>query len=174
MIAMLAFGLGVVAGSRSLLAPAAVSWGISRGWLVVPEARLKLLAHPLAPKILTALALGELVGDKLPKTPSRTNPGPFAARVMSGALCGAAVGSAGGSLRMGMVAGAAGGAVGTLALRSLRGLLAGAFGRDLPAALLEDATAIGGGLLLVRRARAVRPITPWEKVATPVMRLLHL
>src|SRR6185503_16142583 len=159
MIAMLAFGLGVVAGSRSLLAPAAVSWGISRGWLVVPEPRLKLLAHPLAPRILTALALGELVGDKLPTTPSRTNPGPFAARVMSGALCGAAIGSAGGSLSKGLIAGAAGGAVGTLALRALRGLLAGALGRDLPAALLEDAAAIGGGLLLVHRARGVRPPT---------------
>ena len=174
MIAMLAFGLGVVAGSRSLLAPAAVSWGISRGWLVVPEPRLKLLAHPLAPKVLTAFALGELVGDKLPKTPSRTNPGPFAARVMSGALCGAAVGSAGGSVQMGMIAGAAGGAVGTLALRALRGLLAGAFGRDLPAAVLEDAAAIGGGLLLVHQVRGARSQTPWEKLTAPVTRRLHL
>jgi uncharacterized membrane protein len=171
---MLAFGLGVVAGSRSLLAPAAVSWGISRGWLTVPEPRLRLLANPLAPKILTALALGELVGDKLPKTPSRTNSGPFAARVMSGALCGAAVGSAGGSVKMGMIAGAAGGAVGTFALRALRGLLASAFGRDLPAALLEDAAAIGGGLLLVHEARTVRPPTSLEKVTAPLTRLLHL
>jgi len=174
MVGLLAFGLGVVAGSRSLLAPAAVSWGISRGWLVVPEPRLKLLAHPLAPKILMALALGELVGDKLPTTPSRTNPGPFAARVMSGALCGAAIGSAGGSLRTGLIAGAAGGAVGTLALRALRRLLAGVLGRDLPAALLEDAAAIGGGLILVHQARGVRSQTPWEKFTAPVTRLLHL
>jgi uncharacterized membrane protein len=151
-----------------------VSWGISRGWLVVPEPRLKLFAHPLASKVLTALALCELAGDKLPQTPSRTNPAPFAARVMSGALSGAAIGSAGGSLKMGLIAGAAGGAVGTLALRALRGLLAGALGRDLPAALLEDGAALGGGLLLVHRASAIRPITPWQKVTAPVTRLLHL
>jgi uncharacterized membrane protein len=170
---LLAFGLGVVAGSRTFLAPTAVSWGISRGWLSVPEPRLSLLGHPLAPKVLTGLALGELVGDKLPATPSRTNAAPFAARVISGALSGAAIGSAGGALLPGLLAGAVGAGVGTLGLRATRGKLAGLLGRDLPAALLEDSAAIAGGLVLIRKARALRAPSAWDKVAAAVPRMLH-
>lgn len=37
----------------------------------------------------TVLALGELVGDKLPRTPDRTSPGPLLARLTMGGLGGA-------------------------------------------------------------------------------------
>jgi len=48
------------------------------------------LSFAAAVNILTALALAELVADKLPKTL-----GPFATRIVLGAFCGAAVGAAG-------------------------------------------------------------------------------
>ena len=42
-----------------------------------------------------------------------------------------------------------GAVVGTLGGAEARGRLATAFGKDLPAALIEDAVAITGGLLIV-------------------------
>lgn len=50
------------------------------------------------PYILTVLAIGELINEKLPKTPSRKAPVPFAARVVTGALSGSAIGAPGGAL----------------------------------------------------------------------------
>jgi uncharacterized membrane protein len=101
------------------------------------------------------LALGELVADKLPTTPSRKLPGPFAGRILSGALCGGAIGAGSGSLvngaigAIGAVMGAIGGVTGTLGGYAFRARLATAFGKDLPAALVEDAIAIGGAVLIL-------------------------
>ena len=43
--------------------------------------------------IFTVLAVGELINDKLPKTPARTAPPIFAARIATGGLAGAALGA---------------------------------------------------------------------------------
>jgi uncharacterized membrane protein len=150
---LLAVKIGLVAGSRSLLAPTAMSWGASMGWITIRDRRLAFLGKPITPKILTVLALGELVGDKLPATPSRTTPPPFAARIVFGALSGYLIGQ----LRKGAVAGLLGGClgavVGTLGGRAARGWLADAFGRDWPAAVLEDSVAMLSALLVVGLAR---------------------
>jgi uncharacterized membrane protein len=89
----------------------------------------------------------------LPKTPSRKVPIQFGTRIVAGALAGAALGTPAGMLVAGLVAGAVGAVVGTLGGAAARGKLAEAFGRDLPAALLEDAVAIGGAWLIVNAAR---------------------
>src|SRR2546430_13556787 len=39
--------------------------------------------------ILSLLAIGELIADKMPKTPSRTSLVPLLARILMGGLCGA-------------------------------------------------------------------------------------
>ena len=70
-----------------------------------------------------------------------------------GALCGAAVTAAGGSLLPGAIVGAAGAVVGTLGGRAFRARLAATFGSDRPAAFIEDALAITGGLLAYWGAR---------------------
>jgi hypothetical protein len=44
-----------------------------------------------ASKTIIDLALSELIADKLPFTPSRLKPSPFAARILSGAVCGATI-----------------------------------------------------------------------------------
>jgi uncharacterized membrane protein len=49
----------------------------------------------------------------------------------------------------GAVAGAIGAVIGTLGGADVRGRLAKAFGRDLPAGLLEDVVAVGGAALVV-------------------------
>ena len=68
---VLAFLIGVIAGLRSMTAPAAVSWAARLGWLHLENTPLAFLGFPSTPYILTVLAIGELIADKLPKTPSR-------------------------------------------------------------------------------------------------------
>jgi uncharacterized membrane protein len=141
--------IGLVAGLRSMTAPAAVSLASRAGWLDVGSTPLAFFGYTFTPWVFTALALGELVIDQLPTTPSRTEPMPFGTRIVVGALCGGAIGASGGALVSGLVAGIAGATIGTLGGHALRARLAAAFGRDRPAALIEDAVAIGGALLVV-------------------------
>src|SRR6266481_2229544 len=79
---------------RSLTGLAAVSWGASLGWLHLENTWLSFLGFAATPYILSALAIGELINDKLPKTPSRKSPAPFIGRIVMGGLCGAALGMA--------------------------------------------------------------------------------
>jgi uncharacterized membrane protein len=147
---MMAFLIGVIAGLRSLTAPAAVSWGARLGWLRLENTPLAFLGFAATPYILTALAIGELINDKLPKTPSRKELAPFGARIVTGALSGAAIGAAAGSLPAGLVAGALGGVAGTLGGYEFRSRLVRAIGgKDLPIALLEDAIALVAAFLIV-------------------------
>jgi uncharacterized membrane protein len=153
MIITLALLIGIIAGLRAMTAPAAVSWAAYLGWLPLGGTPLAFLGHVAAPYILTALAIGELITDQLPKTPSRKVPVPFGTRILTGGLSGAALGAPGGMLVAGLVTGAVGAAVGTLGGAAGRARLASAFGRDLPAALIEDAIAIIGALLIVSALR---------------------
>jgi uncharacterized membrane protein len=144
-----AFGIGVITGLRSMTAPTAVSWAAHRQGLDLEE--LAFLGSAPAPYLLTALALAELVGDKLPKTPSRKSPGPFAARVVLGALSGAALCAAAKRFSVaGALLGGLGAVAGTLGGYEARTRLVKALNApDLEIALLEDAVALGGGVFLV-------------------------
>jgi uncharacterized membrane protein len=149
---VLAFLIGVIAGLRSLTAPAVLSWAARLGWLHLENTPLAFLGYAASPYILSMLAIIELIADKLPKTPSRKAPLGFAARLVTGALCGAALGSAGQSLIDGLVAGVIGSIAGTQGGYEFRVRLVKAIGgKDLPIALLEDAIAIGGAFLIVTR-----------------------
>ena len=97
-IYLLALLIGIVAGLRTMTAPAAVSWAAHLGWLQLGESWLGFLGHWVTPWIFTLLAAAELVTDQLPSTPSRKVPMQFGARIVSGGLCGAAIGLAGGNL----------------------------------------------------------------------------
>ena len=136
-----------------MMAPAAVSWAARLGWLNLEPTSLAFLGYAYTPWILSVLALGELVADQLPSTPSRTVPVQFGARIISGALSGAAIGAASNGLAVGARGGIIGAVIGTLGGRALRGRLAKAFGSDRPAALIEDALAIVGAWLVVAAAR---------------------
>lgn len=150
---LLAVLIGIVAGLRTMTAPAAVSWAARVGWLPLAPTKLAFLGYAYTPWILTVLALGEFITDQLPSTPSRTVPMQFGARLVSGALCGGAIGAASGDLLTGAIGGIIGAVIGTLGGRALRGWMATAFGSDRPAALIEDAVAIAGAWLIVTAAR---------------------
>ena len=146
-----AFLSGVTTGLRTLAPLAIVSWAAHLGWLHLENTWLAFLGATVTSWILSLLALGELVTDKLPTTPSRKIPIQFGARIVTGALSGAALAASTGGWIAGVVAGIIGAIVGTLAGAELRGRLSRVIGNDLPVALLEDVVAIGGALLIVSR-----------------------
>lgn len=150
MTLLLALLIGAVAGLRAFTAPAAISWAAATGALPLDGTMLAFLGYRFMPWIFTALALLELVGDQLPSTPSRKVPQQFGARLIAGALSGAAIGLGGGILIGGLVAGLIGAVIGTLGGAAARARLASAFGRDLPAGLIEDVVAVGSAYLIVR------------------------
>ena len=88
---LLAFAIGIVAGLRSMTAPAVTAWAAHLGRLNLQNSALAFMGSMWAAGIFTLAALGELVADKLPMTPARTKPGPLAARIVMGGLCGACV-----------------------------------------------------------------------------------
>jgi uncharacterized membrane protein len=150
------FTLGLIAGLRSMTAPAAAARGVRDGVFRVSGSPVEFMGYRYSPAIFALLAAGELVTDKLPITPSRKTPPQFFGRILSGALVGATAaglgataGSGSSNVASGVAAGAAGAVAGTLGGAALRGKLASAFGKDLPAALLEDALAIGISVLLL-------------------------
>ncbi|HTT60275.1 MAG TPA: DUF4126 family protein [Bryobacteraceae bacterium] len=148
----LAFLTGVLAGLRALTPLAAISWAARLGWLHLRNTWLAFLGFAATPYIVSVLAIGELINDKLPKTPSRKAPPGFIARIVTGSLCGAAFGADSRSLAAGLLAGALGAVAGTLGGYEFRSRLVKATGgKDLPIALVEDAIAIGGAILIVSR-----------------------
>jgi uncharacterized membrane protein len=148
---ILACLIGIVAGLRAMTPIAAISWAAHLGWLPLNGTWLSFLGASITPYVATALALGELVTDKLPATPSRKTAMQFGARILSGALCGAAVATPGGAMLLGLFLGAVGAVVGTFGGAAMRAWVAQSFGKDLPAALLEDVIALGSAILIISR-----------------------
>ena len=151
-IYVLAFLIGVIAGLRSLIAPAVVSWAARSDWLHVENTWLAFLGFAATLYIIGVLAIGELIADKLPNTPSRKAPPGFIARIVTGGLSGAALGASGGSWIVGLAAGVIGAIAGTFGGYEFRSRLVKATGgKDLPVALLEDVIALGGAIAIVSR-----------------------
>ena len=147
----LAVGLGIVAGLRSLTAPAAVSWTAHLGWLNLTASPLAFMGSTAVVALLTLAAAGEYVVDKLPKTPRRTRPPSLAFRVVTGGLSGACLcASAGQSLVVGAVLGGIGGVLGAFAgYEARKRLVQGLKVKDIVIAIPEDLVAIGLAYLLV-------------------------
>jgi uncharacterized membrane protein len=148
-----AFGIGIVAGLRTFTAPAAVSWAAHLGWLNLQGSPFAFMGSTVAVAILSLAAIGEYVNDVLPKTPSRTKPGPLVARIVTGGLSGACLcASANQSLIVGAVLGAAGGVIGAFAGYQARTRLVSSLNvRDIVIAIPEDLVAIAIGYCLVSR-----------------------
>jgi uncharacterized membrane protein len=147
----LALGIGIVAGLRSLTAPALVSWAAHLGWLHLDGSPLAFMGSVVAVVIFSLLALVEFVGDVLPTTPSRTSLVPLIARILMGGLSGACLCvSAGQSLAVGAALGGIGGVIGAFGgyqarMRLVRGLGV----KDVFIAVPEDLVAIVCAYLLV-------------------------
>jgi uncharacterized membrane protein len=149
MLYALALLAGIVAGSRVFTAVAAVSWAAKLDALNLDGSWLAFMGYSWTPCVFTLLAMVELVTDQLPSTPSRKVPMQFGARIVGGALSGATLGAAGASWIIGLIAGVIGAVIGTFGGAEIRSYMAKAFGRDTPAAFIEDAGAIILGLIII-------------------------
>lgn len=149
MLLLLAFLIGVLAGLRTMTAPAAIVWAATLGWIDLSGSWASFMSSMWTAGILTALAFGEYVTDQWPGAPSRKVPIQFATRVVVGALCGAAIGTFSGGGLIGVGAGLLGAIVGTLGAAAFRARLAASLGRDPPAAYIEDAVAITGAFVVM-------------------------
>ena len=148
----LALAIGVVAGLRSLTAPAAVSWAAALGWIDLHGTRLHWMGSWVAVAIFTFLALLELVADKLPRTPNRTTPGPLLSRMVLGGLSGAALALAGGQPAvLGAMLGGVGAVIGAFGGYQARYHLVNRLKlKDASVAVPEDLIAIVLAYLIVR------------------------
>ncbi|HSK99672.1 MAG TPA: DUF4126 family protein [Rubrobacteraceae bacterium] len=152
-LAARALGLGAITGLRSMSAPAAVSRAAAHGRLGSLEGTpLEALGSARAARLLTVLEIGELIGDKLPITPSRTALPPLLGRAASGALAGAALfASEGRRMALGGALGAAGALASARAGERLRMQISQRLGvPDFVPALVED------GIVLFASSRLTR------------------
>jgi|SRR4029077_2785889 len=149
---VLAVGIGAVAGLRAFAAPAVLAWAAKRRWIRLGNSPFATIISAKASKRITDLAVSELIADKLPFTPSRLKAGPLASRIVSGAVCGATIyGLVKRPLMEGGVLGGAGAIAGALAGYHMRKRLSRGE-PNLGVAVLEDALAIGGGILIIALA----------------------
>jgi uncharacterized membrane protein len=146
-----AAGLGVVAGLRSMTAPATLAWAANRG-LLGQRGPATLLRPRRALTIATAMAVGEMIMDKTSIAPDRTIAPSLAWRIASGAVVGGSLAAAKRKpAAWGALAGGLGALAGSYAGFHLRRKLS----QKVPptaAAIAEDAIAIGSGLLLAKVA----------------------
>ena len=148
----LAAGIGAVAGLRTLTAPAVLAWAAKNELIQLGSSPFAALISAKASERITDFAVSELIADKLPFTPSRLNAAPLASRIVSGAVCGATIsGVMKRPLSEGAIFGGLGAIVGALVGYHARKRLS----RQMPGlgvAVLEDALAVGGGVLITALA----------------------
>ena len=132
--------LGVATGARSMTPIAVICWFAWLKLLPVEHTWAFWCGSLISVVLFTIFALGEYIGDKLPRTPSRIAPGPLAARVVFGGLVGAIVAtSLHGSIAEGIILGVIGAVIGSFGGYHVRHFLV--FHnkcRDWPVAILED------------------------------------
>ena len=145
--------LGVIAGMRSMGAPALVSDHLARA--PSPELEhspLRWMGTAKTANVTKFLAAGEIVGDKMPFTPNRIAPGPLFGRILSGGLSGAALCVAGGKrAEVGAAIGVAGAVAGAFGFYHLRRSLGQKTAIPDPVwGAVEDVLAFGGGWVVLR------------------------
>jgi uncharacterized membrane protein len=146
-------GMGAIAGMRSMAAPALVSDYFSR---TRPEQRgtpVQFLNSPRVATVLKLLAVGELVADKTPQIPARTDWPSLLGRCLSGTVAGAALYAGSGRHAIpGALLGGTVAALSTFGSYHLRQYVNRRFNLPDPlVGVIEDAIVIGGGIGLLRR-----------------------
>jgi len=142
--------LATATGMRTFTAITVICWAAYLGFLPVEGTWASWMASLAAVIVFTVLALGEYVGDTLPRTPSRTKPPGVTGRLCMGILVGVVIATvlvqpkAGG-----VIFGVIGALIGTYGGHRVRMFGARLFKRDLPMALLESSAALGFCLLAV-------------------------
>jgi uncharacterized membrane protein len=136
--------LGFVTGLRTMTPMAVLCWFAYAGHLPVDDSWAAWSGKLLTAIAFTVLALGEYVGDKLPKTPNRTSPFPLIARLVFAGLVGAIVAAGlNGSGVEGVILCVLGALIGAFASFLIRREIVVRLGcKDWPVALVEDLSAV--------------------------------
>lgn len=143
--------IGAVSGLRSFTGPAIVSEAANRHLIDLKGTPLEWLASKETANTAMALAAGELIFDKLPFTPDRTQLGALAARFATGGVSAAAIArtrSRDEQIKAAIIGGTAALAAAWLGFEYRKRV-------KLPkvlAALLEDTVAVAAGTAIVARA----------------------
>lgn len=135
-----------------MMAPAVLSHKLSHTMPASePHSPVEYAANPTTATVLKVLAVGELIGDKMPGVPNRTDMPGLGFRMLSGGTCGALLNEAEGKLVVqGAVAGGFGAVVGSFLFMRLRLWIDDELGLPDPVvALAEDALTIAAGWLIV-------------------------
>ena len=153
-VLLVAACLGGLTGLRTFTPLTVLAWTLHFRYMHIPGSSFHFLHTWAAVILLTVLALGELVLDKLPSTPSRLKPPGMIGRVIFGFLCGMISGQAWGAnlpacAAIGLVCAILGALLG---YEVRRGWVHTFHWHDLPVALIEDAVCIGGSILIISRA----------------------
>src|ERR1700678_2472795 len=82
------FAIGMLTGLRAMSPIAVICWFALFHRLALGPGWVSYLGTKLAVVLFSLGAVGELIADKLPKTPSRLKPPGFGARIAMGGLCG--------------------------------------------------------------------------------------
>jgi uncharacterized membrane protein len=137
--------LGGLTGLRTMTPMAVLCWFACAGNLEVHRSWAFWTTKLVTAVVFTVLAVGELIGDKLPKTPNRTSPFPLMARIVFGGLVGAiAATGLHGSILEGVLLGVISAIAGAfLGFHLRQHLVKDRSFPDLPVALVEDALAVG-------------------------------
>ena len=153
-VLLVALCLGALTGLRAFIPITVLVWTLHLHHLKIIGSPLYFLHSMAAVIILTILAVGELIADKLPFTPSRLKIPGLVGRVVFGAVCGVVSGQAwGASWQTSAAAGLIGALVGAIVGHEVRkGWVKTLHWHDLPVALIEDVVAIGGSILVLSRA----------------------
>lgn len=140
MVVVIALAIGFAAGLRTFM----------------PLAALRFPKHDWTTVVFALAAIGELVGDKLPSTPSRTKWYALIGRLIVGGYAGGVVASAlSASFGVGVLLGIIGAVVGTYAGYAWRTTVRERAGApDMVFALIEDAASIAIAFSIALRVLA--------------------
>ena len=147
-----AIGFGIIAGMRSMSAPAFVSGHLAdTATSKSPSRLLRIMSSPNAALAFRVAAAGEMIADKLPIIPDRISPGPLTARIISGAVCGSSIcESEGRRTDIGAVAGALAAIGSAFAFYHLRRRITESdIISDVMVALAEDAVVLAAGDIIL-------------------------
>ena len=150
-VTLVGLGIGFLSGLRAFTPIALVSWLAIWGWMPLAGSPFWFIGTETFAIAIIILAVLELIGDKLPKTPARILPMPLLARIATGGLSAAAVAfSAGSGWLFGLLLGAAGSVAGAFSGYHMRRVVVQRLRLpDFVVALAEDFGTVGGTLFLV-------------------------
>ncbi len=146
-------GFGIISGMRTTFAPAITSHYLSKQHSTeLSKSKLSFIQSPITSVVTKVLSAAEITGDKLPNTPNRIIAPQVLARVASGAFAGAVITTTNkDSIVKGILIGGAAALAATFATYYLRKYInTSTFIKEPITGVLEDALAIGIGVLLMR------------------------